>query len=66
MEDNCRNCKLNDEFGFCEKLVIDTRRCVVEDGKHIKAYYIDEREEGDCRTAFITPQNFKCVFHVRK
>ena len=66
MEDNCRNCKLNDEFGFCEKLVVDTRRCMVEDGKQIKAYYIDEREDDDDRTAFITPHNFKCVFHMRK
>lgn len=61
---NCAICKFNDEFGFCEKLVVDTKWCVVENGKRIKAYYIDEREEDDSRSAFLTPNNFNCLHYV--
>ena len=66
MEQNCENCKLHDEFGFCEKLVVDTIRCVVKDLKTIKAYYIDVREEEDPRQSFIVPKDFKCIFYVCK
>lgn len=65
MEENCYNCKFNDNFMFCEKLVIDTLWRIV-DGKRIKAYYIDKREKNDCRSSFITPENFKCKFYKRK
>lgn len=67
--DSCKNCKNRDEFGFCEKLVMDTRRCLISDGlrsESIKAYYIAEREEDDDRAAFIVPPNFKCIHHVKK
>ena len=66
MEDQCSNCKFKDEFNFCEKLIVDTRWCVVEDGKRIRSNYISEREDGDNRLSFIVPINFRCVFHERK
>ena len=64
--DSCGNCKNRDEFGFCEKLVIDTRWCVVENEKRIKSYYIAERDEDECRTSFIVPSDFKCIHHSKK
>lgn len=66
MGKNCENCKFRDEFGFCKKIVVDTKRVIVENGKIIKSYYIDEREENDPRISFITPINFKCIFHENK
>jgi hypothetical protein len=66
MEENCQTCNNLDEFGFCTKLVIDTKRCFVENNKSIKAYYLDVREEDDCRTAFIVPNNFKCIYFKNK
>ncbi len=66
MEHNCDNCELRDEFGFCEKLVVDTRRCLVENDKSIKAYYIAERQEDDVRTSFIVPFDFKCIYYKKK
>lgn len=66
MEENCRNCKHCDEFNFCNVLVVDTKRCLVENNKSIKAYYISEREEDDDRTAFIVPFNFKCIHYCKK
>lgn len=59
----CKTCKFNDEFRFCEKLVVDTKRCFVENGKHIIANYISEREEDDDRSSFITPKDFGCVHY---
>ena len=62
---SCNTCEFRDEYGFCEKLVVGTRRRRV-DGTHIKHYYIDEREFGedgediDERSAFSTPPLFKC------
>lgn len=67
--DSCKNCKNRDEFGFCEKLIIDTRRCLIDDGirsEHIKAYYLGEREEEDDRSSFIVPADFKCKHHSIK
>ena len=66
MDNNCGNCKYKDEFNFCEKLVVDTRWCVVEDGKRIRSNYISEREDGDSRPSFIVPMNFKCVYYEGK
>lgn len=64
--ETCETCKNCDQFGFCEKLVIDTRRILVENGRSIKSYYIDEREDGDDRSSFIVPRNFCCNLHSKK
>jgi len=64
--DTCENCKNRDEYGFCEKLVVDLRRVKVEDGKIIKSYYIDEYTNGETRSAFIVPRNFCCNLHSKK
>ena len=66
MAETCETCSYNDNFGFCTVLVVDTKRCFVENNKSIKAYYIDVREEDDCRTAFMVPKNFKCNFFKNK
>lgn len=71
-ENNCGNCRLRDEFGFCEKLVVDTRRCLIYEGvksQSIKAYYIAEREEGeeeDVRSSFMVPSDFKCIYYKKQ
>ena len=65
VEPSCKNCKLCDEYNFCEKLVVDTRRCHV-DGDYIKAYYITPREEDDDRSSFIVPDDFCCVYYEPK
>lgn len=64
--ENCHTCKNCDEYGFCEKLVVDTKRHIVEDNKSIKAYYLAIREEDDYRTSFIVPNNFKCNLFLKK
>lgn len=64
---NCGNCKFFDEYSFCEKLVLDTKRTFVENNKPIKAYYISERDgDDDYRTSFIVPSNFCCNLHILK
>jgi len=62
MEDGCHNCRNRDEHGFCEELVMDTKRIII-DGKSIKSNYIAFREEDDDRIAFITPDDFICNYH---
>mgnify|MGYP006989319928 CR=1 FL=1 len=66
MRENCATCKFKDEFNFCDKLVVDTRRVKVENEKWIKAFYLDNRVEDDERNAFMVPLNFKCNLFIRK
>ena len=63
-ENTCENCKNRDEFGFCYKLVVDTRRQRIA-GSQITAYYIDENqgEELECSNSFIVPDWFSCNMH---
>jgi hypothetical protein len=64
MDDSCLNCKHRDEYGFCTRLVVDTKRCIVENNKPIKAYYIDIFED-DGRPCFIVPPDFKCKYYEK-
>lgn len=63
--ENCKNCKFHDEYSFCEKLVVDTRRCYVND-EYIKSNYISVAEEDDDRSSFIVPDDFGCVYFLEK
>ena len=60
----CKDCKHWDEYGFCEALVVDTRRCLI-DGDSIKAYYIAERDEDEYRSSFIAPADFGCNLFIK-
>ena len=61
----CKTCIFWDEYHFCEKLVVDTKRITI-DRQSVKSNYIDTREDNDQRSSFITPSTFGCVFHEDK
>lgn len=65
VENICKNCKFQDEYSFCEKLVIDTKRCHIDD-KYIMSNYISVIEDDDDRSSFIVPDDFGCVYFEKK
>jgi hypothetical protein len=62
-EDGCHNCRNRTEDGFCELLVVDTKRTRTKGGNFLVSNYIETREKDDDRSSFITPDDFKCNYH---